>query len=128
MLFFETYYLIGLEKHFGIEFDRESMVRMKQMKFKGVAQPTIMRKKNTSQQESNGTDNAGADGAGADGAGADGESPLQFPYPYESGLTSEELAERKAKEVQSVDQIVIEFDDRCYCRTLYIPSFTPSPR
>lgn len=63
------------------------------MKFKGRVEPTVMRKRK-------------ADGDANDGAKKDSNKendPLsKFPYPYEQNVTSEELANKKAKEVSSI--------------------------
>ena len=80
--------ITGLERQFGLDIDRSTMVKLKKLKFKGRAEPTIMRKKKTD-----------ADTPEQDGANKENDPLAKFPYPYEAGVTSEELAKKKAAEV-----------------------------
>lgn len=89
---YHFHHVAGLERQFGLTVDRSTMVKMQKLKFKGRAEPTVMRK----QKEGGGGDSV------ANGTNKENDPLAQFPYPYENGVSSEELANRKAKEVSIV--------------------------
>lgn len=104
--YFPNCFLIGLEKQFGLQIDRETIVKLKHLNFKGRVEPTIMRKR-----KKDGGSEAECNGETESDAGANKENdPMgNFPYPYESGVTSEELARKQAQQVcctQTVPQLL----------------------
>ena len=81
----------GLERQFGLRIDKDSVVKLSNLKFKGRVEPTVMRKRKADNDTNSGGDSADAN--------KENDPLSKFPYPYEQGVTSEELAKKKAKEV-----------------------------
>lgn len=85
----------GIERQFGVSFDRKN-VRRPKMKYKGQPVATVIRSR---KEKSNGVEKKGEE-----------ENPLldKFPYPYDSSKTTAELSEEAAREADERQKKRIE--------------------